>query len=260
MVTSFMHSVWSEWLKQRNSLTRWLVIAGGLFVPAILFLIRARRRSLLPAMHQSATFWTTLWDQSWNSMSTVFLPMFIIVAVSVIIQLESRNNAWKQLHASPQPLPAIFFAKLTIILTIVAGLFVVFNAGMYVCGVLPALLFTGVAYPVAPLPVALFLHRNLVFFVDSLPIVAMQYLVSLRFKNVMVPIGFGMAMWFIAIVAISSEYNYLLPYGYCAMSWVRESSVAQRALPASVPVLALGCFVAFTAAGLAAYVTETDRG
>jgi lantibiotic transport system permease protein len=261
MVQSFARSVHSEWLKQRRSLTRWLVLAGGMFVPVILFLIRARRRNLLPAMHESADFWTTLWNQSWNSMSTVFLPMFIIVAVSAIVQLESRNNAWKQLHASPQPLPVIFFAKLTIILMIVAELFAVLNAGIYVTGVLPALLFRGVGYPVAPLPVALFLERNLVYFIDSLPIVAMQYLLSLHFRNVMVPIGVGMAMWFLAIVAISSKYNYLMPYGYCAMSWIRESNPGtQRPLPASVPVLAFGCFVAFTAAGVAAYVGKTDRG
>ena len=261
MVLTFIHCVRSEWLKQRHSMAIWLVLAGGAFVPAILFLIRARRRALLSAMHASATFWTTLWDQSWNSMSTVFLPMFIIMAVSVVIQLESRNNAWKQLHASPQPLPIIFFAKLTIILLIVAELFAVFNVGIYVAGVLPALLFSGVGYPVARLPVALFVQRNIVYFVDGLPIVATQYLLALRFRNVMVSIGIGMALWFIAIVAISSEYNYLMPYGYCAMSWMRESNqVAQRALPASVPVLAFGCFVAFTAAGLAVYMTQIDRG
>jgi lantibiotic transport system permease protein len=261
VVTSLVHSVHSEWLKQRRSMTRWLVLAGGMFVPVILFLIRARRRNLLPAMHESDTFWTTLWNQSWNSMSTVFLPMFIIVAVSVIIQIESRNNAWKQLHASPQPLPIIFFAKLTIILLIVVELFAVFNVGIYVSGVLPVLLFKGVGYPVAPLPVALFLKRNLVYFIDGLPIVAMQYLLSLRFRNVMVPIGIGMAMWFIAIVAISSDYNYLLPYGYCAMSWMRESNqVAQRSLPANVPTLACGWFVTLTAIGLVAYVSQTDRG
>ena len=261
MVASFVRSVHSEWLKQRRSLAQWVALAGGLFVPAILFILRTKRAQLLPAMCASPTFWTTLWAQAWNSMATVFLQMFIIVAVSVIVQIESRNNAWKQLHASPQPLPIIFFAKLTIILLIVAELFAVFNVGIYVAGVLPALLFSGVGYPVARLPVALFVQRNIVYFVDGLPIVAIQYLLALRFRNVMVSIGIGMALWFIAIVAISSEYNYLMPYGYCAMSWMRESNqVAQRALPASVPVLAFGCFVAFTAAGLAVYMTQIDRG
>jgi lantibiotic transport system permease protein len=261
MIASFVHSVQSEWLKQRRSLAQWLVLAGGLFVPTILFVLRTRRSHLLPAMHASATFWTTLWTQSWNSMATVFLQMFIIVAVSLIIQLESRNNAWKQLHASPQPLPIIFFAKLTIIVMIVVELFVVFNVGIYLTGVLPSLFFKGVSYPAAPLPMGVFLERNLTFFVDSLPIVAIQYFLALRFKNVMVPIGAGMALWFVAIAAISWEYNYLLPYGYCAMSYVMESGeMARRSLPVRVPVLAFGCFVVFTAVGLAAYVTQKDRG
>jgi hypothetical protein len=261
MVASFVRSVHSEWLKQRRCLAQWVALAGGLFVPAILFILRTKRAQLLPAMYASPTFWTTLWAQAWNSMATVFLQMFIIVAVSVIVQIESRNNAWKQLHASPQPLATIFFAKLTIIIAIVVEMFVVFNVGMYLTAALPALFVKGVPYPASPLPVRLFLRGNLAYFVDILPIIAIQYLLSLRFKNVVVPIGVGMALWFVAIAGISWEYNYLLPYGYCAMTFVMQSGeIVHRSPPVQVPLLAFGVFVGSTAVGLAAYVLQRDRG
>ena len=36
MISALTHSVWSEWLKQRRSLTFWLVLGSAFFVPTVL--------------------------------------------------------------------------------------------------------------------------------------------------------------------------------------------------------------------------------
>ena len=70
-----------------------------------------------------------------------------------------------------------------------AQAFLLFNIGIYLSAVIPAALFSNIPYPVAPIPYRSFLNTNIRFFVDSLPILALQYLISLQFKNFLVPIG-----------------------------------------------------------------------
>jgi hypothetical protein len=40
MITSFLHSFQSEWLKKKRSLASWIVIIGGFFTPAIIIVAR----------------------------------------------------------------------------------------------------------------------------------------------------------------------------------------------------------------------------
>jgi hypothetical protein len=261
MLSALVRSIQSEWLKTRRSLVLALVAASGFFVPVIVFLIRIRRPANLPALYRAPGFWEALWTQVWESMAIMILPIFIVLAVSLVTQIEYRNNAWKQLHASPQPLTTIFFAKLTVILAIVVQLLVVLNIGIYLTAVVPALIFRGVSLPASPIPYRLFLVRDLRFFVDSLPIVAAQYLLALRCRNFMVPLGMGMAGWVLSVGSLSSAYNYLVPYSYTAIDYLMESSARFKSHPpADVRLMALVCFAVFTMAGLALYVTKRDRG
>lgn len=44
------------------------------------------------------------------------LPMGLILATSLITQMEFRNNTWKQLHTTPQKYSTIFTAKFIVII------------------------------------------------------------------------------------------------------------------------------------------------
>src|SRR5215207_9933187 len=138
MAAMFVASVRSEWLKTRRSLTTWVVVGAASFVPAIVLMIRLTRPAGLPALYRSPDFWTRLWISMWESMALMVLPLTIIVLVSLVTQIEYRNNTWKQLHASPQPLGRIFFAKLLVIFALVVELFVCFNVAVYLLAMLPA--------------------------------------------------------------------------------------------------------------------------
>ena len=261
MVAILFSSVRSEWLKQKRSLTLWLVMGGGLFIPGLILAIRILRPAGLPQLYRSANFWERLRTQSWESMSLVILPLVIILGASLIAQLEYRNNTWKQVHATPQPFAAIFVAKLLIILSMVVQLFLCFNAGIYLAGIVPAILFSSVDAPASPIPFARFLKENVRFFIDSLPIVGLQYLLALRFRNFMVPLGVGMAMWIVAIGALPWEYNYLIPYSYPVIDYTMTvQSRVSHALPAPAPVFALGYFAIFTLAGYVIYAAKGDKG
>lgn len=260
MVMTLLRCIRTEWLKLKGSFASWLVLGTGLFVPAIVIVVRLRRPQKLAAIYRTPHFWEGLWSNMWQSMAVMMLPMFIILVTSLVVQIEYRNNSWKQLHTSPQPLPVIFAAKLIVILTLLVELLVVFNAGLYLAGVVPGLVF-GVQLPAGPIPYHLFLTRNVNFLIDALPMVAVQYLLALHFKNFAVPLGLGMGLWLFAIGMISWQYSYVVPYTYCALDYYATAgTIIVRHLPASIQTMAFSYFAFFIAAGLVLYMTKKERG
>jgi lantibiotic transport system permease protein len=257
----FIDSFQSEWLKKKRSLASWLVIAGAFFTPSIIIVARLKNRAALPALYVSDDFWRKAWNQSWESMAVFLLPIGVILATGLIAQIEYKNNTWKQLHTTPQALTTIFFAKLLVILIMLAQVFVLFNAGVYLAAVIPAMLFENVPYPAAPIPWQTFGAANVNFFVDCLPIVALQYLLSLQFKNFLVPVGAGFAIWILGIGLLSWEYSYLFPYNHGVINFLTGTGqFAGRKMPVNIEFLALAYFAAFTLLSWFLYVTKKEKG
>lgn len=258
---NFIYCFQSEWLKKKRSLASWLVLVGAFFTPAIILIARIKNRALLSAQYAADDFWQKAWNQAWESMEVFLLPIGIILATGLIAQIEYKNNTWKQLHTTPQKFTVIFLAKFLVILIMLVEVFVLFNVGVYLSAVLPSMLFASIPYPSAPIPFAEFWTANVNFFVDCLPIVALQYLLSLHFKNFLVPVGAGLAIWILGIGLLSWEYSYLFPYNHGAINYLTGAGqFASRKIPFNIELLALTYFIAFLVAGWFLYVTKKEKG
>ncbi len=258
----FIKSFQSEWLKKKRSLATWLIIAGAFFTPSIILMARIKNHDKLSALYASDDFWQRLWNQTWESMAVFLLPFGIILATALIVQIEYKNNAWKQLHATPQRFATIFFAKFLVLLIMLTEVFVLFNAGMYLSAVIPSMLFSNVPYPTAPIPYLYFVHANFNFFLDCLPILALQYLISLQFKNFLVPVGTGFIIWLTGIGMLAWEYSYLLPYNYCTINFlIGSGQFANRIMPPiNVQFLAVIYFTVITVASYILYAAKKEKG
>lgn len=256
----FLNSFRSEWLKRKRSLASWLVVAGAFFTPLIVLTARIKNHHALPKLYAESDFWQKAWYQSWESMEVFLLPIGIILATGLIAQIEYKNNVWKQLHATPQSLTTIFAAKFLVIVLMLVQVFVLFNVGLYLSAALPAFLFGNVDFPAAPIPFSDLWNGNVNFFVDCLPIVALQYLLSLQFKNFLMPVGVGFAIWFLGIGLLSWEYSYLFPYNHGAIRYMTAAGHFKRDVPVNIEFLALLYFAAFIVAGWFLYVTKKEKG
>ena len=259
MTATYFRAVSSEWLKRRRSLTTWLIVGSAGFVPTIIFLSRFRRMDALPAIYRDARFWELLWRQAWEALALMILPLAVMLMVTLITQIEDRNNAWKQVHAAPVPLPIVFAAKLTVIVALVAAIVFLHTAAFYACGVLPAVIFPSVPAPGA-FPLRMFLRRDVDFVVDVLPIVAIQFALALRFRTFITPLAVGMAMWILSVGTISWRYNFTIPYSHAGLDYLIVEYHRVVPLPASPRVIAAGCFVVFTLAGYFIYAARRDKG
>lgn len=254
---SFLNSFQSEWLKKRHSASSWLTVIGGIFIPVIMLISRLADYGSLSSVNATAHVWEFLYTRSWQFMGLFLLPMGVIMATSLVTQLEFKNNTWKQLHTTPQRLTVIFFAKLAVILAMMLQFFVLFNIGIYLTGAIPAL-FRGVPYPAEAFPFLYYLKGNAWFFVDCLPIIAMQYLISLQFKNFLVPVGAGLGLYVGSVMALFWKYGYIIPYCYGALDFARGNTKIDKTV--NFHAWALGYFVLLTIIGYILYLSKKEKG
>ena len=248
MNLSFLYSFQSEWLKKRHSAASWLTVLGAFLIPVIILVSRIDDHASLTKWNLSDHLWEGIYHRSGQFMGLFLLPMGVILATSLITQVEFRNNTWKQLHTTPQMLTTIFFAKLAVIMVMMIQFFILFNIGIYLSAVVPGLFFRGVPYPKEPIPFSLFLRGDLHFFIASLPIIALQYLLSLQFKNFLIPIGAGIALYIASMIAVPWKYGFMVPYSYCARP------------PATIRNWALGYFLGFTLVSYILYLVRKEKG
>ncbi len=256
----FINSFKSEWLKKKRSLASWLVIIGAFFTPTIVLLIRLKNHQALPKLNVAEDFWQKLWFTSWESMTILLLPMGIILATGLIAQIEYKNNAWKQLHTTPQSYTTIFFAKFFVILVMIFEVFVLFNLGFFLSAYIPSIIFSDVPFPTAPIPYQLILETNAKFFIECLPILALQYLLSLHYKNFLVPIGVGFIIWALGIGMVSWQYSYVFPYMQATVDFLVSSDNLKREIPINLQLLSSIYFVIITIVSYILYATKTEKG
>lgn len=260
-MTSFVHAFQGEWLKRKRSFASSLVIAGSLFTPVIVAVVRLIRYKSLPSLYAADAFWANMWRSCWESMAIFFLPLGAILATSLITQIEFKSNAWKQVHALPVSTPVIFLSKLAVILVMLAQFLVLFSAGIYVSGMIPALLVPGVPHPQGSFLSLPLFRENALYFVACLPIVAAQYLMSLRSHNFLVPIGIGFMAWVGALATVSSGYAVWWPYCHTIVHYLRDKPKgAHLAAFGQLHWLGVGFFLLLTLVSYVLFTTKREKG
>ena len=220
----FINSLESEWIKTKNSAVLWLTIGGGLFVPLLIAIGRLTQYQKTLISNSLDGLWLKLLNQNWQFLSIFLLPMGIILVSSLLAQIEYRNNTWKQLYVSPQKYTTLFFAKYSMLMLLLIVFFLVFNLGVYLAAVVPAIVFPDVPYPNEPFPLKEFVKSNATYFLNCLPIVALQFLLSFHIRNFIIPLGIGLGLVIASLIGINSKYGYLIPYTYCELEFLNQNN------------------------------------
>jgi len=256
-VAAFVH----EWRKTRRSAALWLVVAGALFTPAIVTVARLIAPAKLPALYATGDFWSSHWKSSWESMAIFLLPMAAILATSLVVQIEYRNNAWKQVRTLPLGQATLFFAKLAVVLVLIALFLVLFDAAIWLSALVPWLMIDGVPWPGSALPLATFIEETALYFIDALPIVAATYLLGLQSRNFLVPIGVGFLLWVAALAALSSPFGVWVPYAYTLLNYLQlKPSARAVAVTHDIHSLAVAYAIVFTGIAYATFALQRRKG
>jgi hypothetical protein len=230
MIASFSHSIQSEWLKKRHTASSWIIWICAFFMPLFVLIVRLISYKSAYKEVVSKHFWNMMHYRNWVAMGMFLLPLTLILATSLIASIEYKNNTWKQLHATPQSFPAIFFSKLVVIIIMVLQLFALFNIGIYLSAIMPSIIFKGVPFPSEEFPLMDYITSGTYFFIDCLPVLALQYLLSLKFRNFLVSIGIGFALLIVSLLALNWKYGYIVPYIYLPLSFEENQNYVDQSV------------------------------
>ncbi len=255
---SFIQCFSAEWLKKRRSFADWLVWIGAFFIPVINTIIFLVYPKQLLKLHAAPDFWQAIFLKSWETMSVMLLPMGIVLAVSLLTQVEFKNNTWKQLHVMPVPFTSIFFSKLAVLLLMLLQLILLFNIGIYVSAVIPSFLHTTIPFPSYKIPVEFLLLQNGKFYLAAIPLLALQYLISLQFKNFLIPIGAGLALVIGGLIALSWKYIYTVPSAYSSLNYFQL--LGKKTPEHNIVIWSLAYFMLFTVLGYILYLFKKEKG
>ncbi len=259
-VPSFLHSFQSEWIKKKGSAAAWLVVIGGFFIPVSVLLAHIIKEFSQPVHPPPPDFWIMLSDECWNSMAVILMPMGIILVTSLIAQLEFKNNGWKQLFTTPQKISTIFLAKYAVIIVMLLQFFFFFNFAILLVGILASWLIFHVPYPQQAFPFIAILKDNAAYFLDCLPIVAFQYLLSIRYKNFLISIGVGFLLVTLSIFAYFYKYSFIDPYAYMGLYYL-QGLKNKNLVPPDINIhwLAFGYFILITIVNYILFINRKER-
>lgn len=256
---SLFISLQTELIKTKRSAALWLAVLGAGMIPLIYFLFYVFKPATA-AQRLGPAAWEGHFLQGWQAFSGFLLPMFVILICSLVPQIEYKNNAWKQVYASPQSLGNIFFSKYLAIVLMILVLFVMFNVFMIMAGYIPNLFHSQLTFFKSPVPVMKILSLSGHTFISLLAIISLQYWFSLRFRNFIVPIGVGLGLLVATLVAMGWEHVDKLPYSYPYLSFTKFVEAGSSGVLFKHEVYGIVYFIVFTLIGFLDMKMRKERG
>lgn len=248
-----------EWLKTKRTAATWITLLGSAFIPAISFLLYILKPDHL-IKQLAGDPWQAHIHQSWQSASVFLLPMYVILVTSLIVQIEYRNNTWKQVYTSPRTYADIYFSRFIVIQGMILSCFILFNFFLVISGYATSLVNAGYSFTQRPVPWNKLFILSGKLYISSLAITSIQYWLSLRFKNYIAPLGIGLALLITGLIILQWEKIAYYPYAYTALSFFRGANPGASATLGKNEWYSLVWFVIILLLGFADTVKRKEHG
>ena len=109
--------------------------------------------------------------------------MYIVLICALIPQIEYKSNAWKQVFATPQSTGQIFFSKFLTVHLLIFFCYTLFNVLMILTGITVNLIHPEYTFLEQSIDWNRLMQLNAKTYISILGISAIQFWLSLRFKN-----------------------------------------------------------------------------
>jgi hypothetical protein len=212
---SLIKSLRSEFLKTKRTASFYLAIGAAAFTPLMNMLDLA-----LDGVDadNKADILNDIFTTRFQMMGIAIFPLFVILLCTLLPQIEYKNSTWKQVLASPQQKGSIFTAKfintqLLILLFLATNQLLMLLDSVILHFMEPSL--NVLSQPVNMHDVLMTIANG---YIGVLAICAMQFWLGLRFKNFIIPIAVGIALWFIGTILVMQNFDIAayFPYSFHA--------------------------------------------
>ena len=256
---SFIISTQAEILKTKRTASFWLSIIVAAFIPIILFIALSVDSDAQQNMAKEP--WSKFMNLGWQILAVFLLPVYIILVSTLVAQIEFKNNTWKQVFASPQSVANIFFSKFIAIQIMIISCYLMFNMLMILSAVLGNLFNPGYNFLSTSPDWEKLLQLNIRTYISILGISAIQYCLSLRFKNFIAPVGIGLALVVGSIIAMNYQWQHLdkYPYAFPSLSFDSIQKTGKGYI-ADHELYSVGYFLLFISIGFLDMKMRKEKG
>jgi hypothetical protein len=220
-MATFLINTRTELWKCRKTAAYWITLIGSAFIP--LFLMVAYIAVPKDSMGDlGKNHWDSHIKNTWQVAAALFFPFYTIMVTSLVVQIEYRNNTWKQVYASPRTYADIFFSKFCIIHLLILSCFLLFDVFILGSAVIANTFRHQYKFFDTAVPWARLLSFTAKQYVAILGMTAIQYWLSLRLRNYIAPLGIGLALVIIGILILGWSKVIYYPYAYTAVTFFKN--------------------------------------
>jgi len=206
---SILVSVRSETVKLKRTLCIYICLAAAVFGPFMTFI---ENLDVGPNSKLGVS-WTEYFMEGHETLSFALLPLYVILTCTLLLQIEYRDNTWKQLISSPQKLLHIFLSKFIVfqltILAFMVGHLIFQGIAAWITEMIRSDLYDG------KFDIRKILIANTQVYILVLGMTAIQYRLAFRFKSFIASLAIGFALWFTgALIAFEFKWGMVEYYPY----------------------------------------------
>lgn len=198
----------SEVIKLKRTLALLMVVIAPGVISFLGFVIALNREKPFTEAIDPVTYFGNNVMMLW---SLLMLPLFIALETALTSYIEHAGNNWKHLFALPVPRTTIYYSKLCV------NLFIAFLASVS----LYIQLFLG-GFLIALIRPDLGFHMDLpwlktavvlaVIYVPTMLLVVIHSWISIRWKNIVISLGSGIAAVVMSVIIMQSKYISFYPW------------------------------------------------
>jgi hypothetical protein len=208
-------STQTEILKTKRSASFWLTIIAALFLPTLFSIgYSVESESIIRQISKNGNAWNFHLENAWQVANAFLFPMFIILICSLIPQIEYKNNTWKQVYASPQPLANVYFSKFLSIHMMILFFLVLFTLFLISFAIIINLFNSKFQFLDHSIDWQLLGRFCFKTYVAILGISAIQYWLSFRIKNFIAPVGIGLALIITSIILTEFGWKHIYKFPF----------------------------------------------
>jgi hypothetical protein len=239
-----------ETLKCKRTLVLWLAAGAPFFIVFLFFNVFYFKGHELVKPGENP--WLSFQVQIMQVWALLFFPLYISLQSALYNGIEHQANTWKYVYSLAVPKWSVYGSKFTLFTALIALTMLLLFAFIQAAGLLLDALQPDLGFGRYS-AYAQSAHECFTLFVAALGITAIQFYVSFRFRNFILPAGLGLLMSVTAVVLMRWEHIHKFPYAWPMISWIKG-----RTEPAAFPPEVYASLAVFALVAVIGYF-ETAR-
>lgn len=217
-------SLRSETLKTKRTAALYFTLIGAAVVP-FMFLLNILSDGLPDEDKSSKDPLNAIFNLSSEMMGLAILPLFVILVCTLLPQIEHKHNTWKQVLTSPQTKANVFIAKFLNVHLLLLLFFVANHLFMWLVAAVAHFKIPELNVLHQPLNGNTIWLNAINSYATVLAVCTIQFWMGLRFKNFIIPVAIGLALWLTGTILVFEYHSslvYYFPYSFQAFNFSHQ--------------------------------------